>query len=320
LLRRLPIYAACVSYAAVLYAVWIALRASRLPATLGNQWSCAFASFALLLAPLWFFGFGLGEWLRKKLSSQPAQVLAPALLGIPYLIFAATRGVHWSLAVPMFGLPIVMAALLASEPSAKMSWRDVVVLAALIAVYMLRLFAAAWPYPGLAALPKLYVTDLALYLYVVVRRLDGMGYSLIPGADAIRIGLREWLFFTPFGIGLGFALRFIHLHAGFPSPRRAAISLLGTFLLIAIPEEMFFRAILQNLLETRFERRAALVAAAILFGLAHFNKGAAFNWRYVLLAAIAGLFYGRAWRERRQVLASAMTHTAVDVVWSLWFR
>jgi membrane protease YdiL (CAAX protease family) len=64
----------------------------------------------------------------------------------------------------------------------------------------------------------------------------------------------------------------------------------------------------------------ALMVAAILFGLAHFNKGAIFNWRYVLLAAMAGLFYGRAWRANRQLLASIITHTAVDVVWSLWFK
>jgi len=54
--------------------------------------------------------------------------------------------------------------------------------------------------------------------------------------------------------------------------------------------------------------------------LSHFNKGASFNWRYVGLATIAGIFYGRAWRVRRQVLASSITHTAVDVVWSLWFK
>jgi len=50
------------------------------------------------------------------------------------------------------------------------------------------------------------------------------------------------------------------------------------------------------------------------------DKGASFNWRYVLLAAIAGVFSGRAWRARRQLLASVITHTAVDVVWSLWFK
>jgi membrane protease YdiL (CAAX protease family) len=93
-----------------------------------------------------------------------------------------------------------------------------------------------------------------------------------------------------------------------------------TFLLVAIPEEIFFRGVLQNLLESRFGRGRALALASVLFGLGHFNKGATFNWRYVILATIAGVFYGRAWREQRQILASVITHTAVDVVWSVWFR
>jgi hypothetical protein len=67
-------------------------------------------------------------------------------------------------------------------------------------------------------------------------------------------------------------------------------------------------------------RTWALTIASLIFGLSHFHKGAAFNWRYVIMAAIAGVFYGRAWREKRQLLASSITHTAVDVVWSLWFR
>ena len=68
-------------------------------------------------------------------------------------------------------------------------------------------------------------------------------------------------------------------------------------------------------------RCPALVIASILFGLSHFNKRSAHfnNWRYVLLAAIAGIFYGRAWRERRRVAASTITHTFVDWIWSWWF-
>jgi membrane protease YdiL (CAAX protease family) len=68
-------------------------------------------------------------------------------------------------------------------------------------------------------------------------------------------------------------------------------------------------------------RAAALILTAIFFGLTHFNKRAAhFNWRYVLLAAVAGIFYGRAWRSERRVGASAITHASVDTIWSLWLR
>ena len=62
------------------------------------------------------------------------------------------------------------------------------------------------------------------------------------------------------------------------------------------------------------------VGISVLFGLSHFNHGATFNWRYVLLGSVAGVFYGRAWRDNRQIFAAIVTHTGVDVVWSLWFR
>jgi membrane protease YdiL (CAAX protease family) len=92
------------------------------------------------------------------------------------------------------------------------------------------------------------------------------------------------------------------------------------FVFVAVPEELFFRAWVQNLLERRVGRWPALAIASVLFGLSHFNKRSThFNWQYVVLATIAGIFYGRAWRENRRVAASAITHTWVDWLWSWWF-
>jgi membrane protease YdiL (CAAX protease family) len=94
-----------------------------------------------------------------------------------------------------------------------------------------------------------------------------------------------------------------------------------TFFLIAVPEEIFFRGWMQNLLERRMGRTASLLITSVVFGLAHFNKRTAFlNWRYVLLAAIAGIFYGRAWRAQRRVGASAITHATVDTLWGVLLR
>ena len=115
-------------------------------------------------------------------------------------------------------------------------------------------------------------------------------------------------------------MHFISFYPRVHSAAHIVAGVLVTFLLTAVPEEFFFRGLLQNLLEPHLGRLRALAAASMLFGLSHFHKDAAFNWRYVLLAAIAGVFYGRAWRARRQLLASSITHTMVDVVWSLWFR
>ena len=122
-------------------------------------------------------------------------------------------------------------------------------------------------------------------------------------------------------LALGLSLGFLHLHSEWPGIARIAVAWVFTFFFIAVPEELFFRGWLQNLLEKRLGRYGALLVTACLFGLAHFNKRAAhFNWRYVLLAALAGIFYGRAWRAERRVGASAVTHATVDAIWSLWLR
>jgi uncharacterized protein len=120
---------------------------------------------------------------------------------------------------------------------------------------------------------------------------------------------------------LGLSLGFLHFHAYIPPVSHVVLGWIFTFFFIAVPEELFFRGWMQNLLERRLGQRWALLATAVLFGLSHFNKRALhFNWRYVLLAALAGVFYGRAWRQERRVGASAITHASVDTLWSLWLR
>jgi uncharacterized protein len=313
---------ALAAFAALIAVFRIGLSQSIVGLTLGANLPYAFGSFTLLLAPLWFFGFGAGEWIRSTIRARLLRVLLAGLLSIPYFVFAfRTHNLHLPSLCLVIALPIVLSAVLEfSRLPRSLNWQDPVVLGVLVATYMLRWLVWAWPYAGLAVLPKLFVADLTLYLYLVIRRLDGVGYSLMPTLHAVFVGIREWLWFAPIGMSLGLALGFIHFHARLSSARSAATAVVVTFVLVAVPEEIFFRGVLQNLLETRLGRRTALIVAAILFGLAHFNQGAIFNWRYVLLAAIAGLFYGRAWRANRQLLASIITHTAVDVVWSLWFK
>ena len=91
---------------------------------------------------------------------------------------------------------------------------------------------------------------------------------------------------------------------------------------MAVLEETYFRGWVQNVLERRIGRRWALITTAVLFGLSHFNKGAAhFNWRYVCAGDIRRNFLrGRAWREERRLMASAITHASVDTIWLLWLR
>ena len=279
----------------------------------------AFAAFALLFAPLWFCGFGAAEPLAR--ASKVARIAAAAALALPYFAFTfGTPDFYWRAAVISIALPVLLAAFVAlTDLPPRMTWRDAAVLAIIVAAHFMK-WVNFWPAPAPAVFPKLFLADIALYSFLVGRRLGGMGYSLIPGAKTFQTGFREWLFYFPIALVLGEATGFIHFHASVLRLSSVVAAILITSLLIALPEELFFRAIMQNLLERRLGRYGGLISAAILFGLSHFNHGSPFNWRYVLLASVAGIFYGRAWRAERQVLAAVVTHTAVDVVWSLWFR
>jgi membrane protease YdiL (CAAX protease family) len=278
-----------------------------------------FATFVLLLAPLWFLGFCALEPLKRL--SPAGQVASAGVLALPYFIFAlGTPDFYWRAAVIVIALPVLLAAFLTfSNLDPRMAWRDAAALVIIVAAYFLKWLQSAWPYAALALFPKLFLADVALYCFLVIRRVDA-GYSLVPSRSALAIGIREFALYFPFALLLGELTGFIHFHAIVPDWHKAIIVLPATFLLIAIPEEMFFRGILQALLESRLGRNSALVLASVLFGLSHFNHGSVFNWRYVLLASVAGVFYGRAWRANRQIFASVVTHTLVDVVWSLWFR
>ncbi len=300
---------------------WPVIRNSGLERTLAGHLASAYACFALLLAPLWFFGFDLADVLRRHLDSSRSRIAASAVLVVPYLVFAIPRHeFHWLSAIEMLILPVAICALFEfSRVEQRFAWQDAVVLFVLAALLLYRFLSPAWPYAGLGSLPKLYLADVALFAYLVVRRLD-LGYSLVPQASAFAIGAREWLFFFPFAMAVGFGLHFIRFMPRTHSAGHIAATLVGTFLLVALPEELFFRGILQNLLQPLAGRARSLLIASVLFGLSHYPKGALFNWRYVIMATIAGIFYGRAWRTRRQILASSFTHTMVDVVWALWFR
>ncbi len=313
---------ALLGFAALLAAFWFAARYFSLEARIGGHLPSTFASFALLFAPYWFFGFGLADTLRR-LRARALRALLPGLLLIAYVVYALPRGeFRAAYAIVLFAIPVAQAALLEFLPPANndLSWQDVVALLLVGLPVEFGWLRGTWPHPGLASAPKLLLVDATLYSFLAIRTLPGVGYDFRFRWRDLAIGLREWAFFAPIGIGLGLALHFIQFRGWGFSGWNFAAGWLVTFFFVAIPEELFFRGLLQNLLEPRLGPRGALAAAAPIFGLSHFNKPLPFNWRYVLLATIAGVFYGRAWRDRRRLASSGITHATVDVVWGIWFR
>lgn len=280
----------------------------------------------LVLAPLLYAAFAQ-EQFAAQVHALPRllRIVLPVLLGMPYLLVARAHGVlHWGWLALYALLPVAVSWWMdeASRADARRrgNWRDYVLLIALGLAVDLRWLEPAWP-PHLAFLSKMILLNSGIYGFLGVRQLDNVGFDLRLRRKDAGIGLREFAFYAVIAIPLGLGLGFLHAHAAMPNPLRAIGAYVFTFLVIAIPEELFFRGWLQNLLERRIGRIGALLLTSVLFGMAHWNKRTSFiNWRYVLMAAIAGFFYGRAWRSERRVGASAITHATVDTLWSLWLR
>ncbi|MFZ0899701.1 MAG: CPBP family intramembrane glutamic endopeptidase [Candidatus Sulfotelmatobacter sp.] len=290
-----------------------------------NVTPIAIGALALELAPAVLFGCA-AERVARAMERWPValRLSLPALFVLPYgMVSIAAHIFQWMWFALYAVLPVAIAWLLMRaarvDPEQRGDWRDASVLLVLGLAVDLRWFESAWP-SGLRALNELLLVDAGLYGFLAIRQLSGTGFDFHLKWSDWKTGLRELAFFTPVVIVLGLALGFIHPHRNLPGIGSALLRWVAIFFFTAVPEELFFRAWVQNLLERRRGRHAALAIASILFGLSHFNKRSAhFNWRYVLLATIAGIFYGRAWRENRRVPASTITHASVDWLWGLWF-
>jgi membrane protease YdiL (CAAX protease family) len=291
------------------------------------SWSApVIAAEVILLFPLLALAFA-GERSARLVNRLPAgaRIAIAALAVVPYYLVTHSAGdFRWPFALLYAGLPVILVALLRQaaklDPEQRGNWRDFAVLAVLGVVVEFHLLESAWP-AHLGSFNRLILLDTGLYGFLAIRRLTNVGFNFVPRLQDVKTGHRELAFYAPIAIPLGLGLGFLHFHADLPSLWKITVSWISIFAFIAVLEETYFRGWVQNLLERRIGKRWSLLVTAVLFGLSHFNKGAThFNWRYVLLATFAGIFYGRAWRERHRLVASAITHASVDTIWLLWLR
>ncbi len=166
---------------------------------------------------------------------------------------------------------------------------------------------------------------LGLYLFLIVRNLPDIGYhfrwkwpDFVPVVFSL-LALSVTL--IPIGIRLNF-LRY----GGFDTPVAEMVeSIFGIYFLVALPEELLFRSIIQNLCAKIFSRLPyskwiALAAASVIFGMAHYNNLNPPSWPYVILAAIAGAFYGWTFMVTGKITIAAVVHMGVDFIWGILFK
>ncbi len=175
---------------------------------------------------------------------------------------------------------------------------------------------------SLSDVTRLLVFEATVFVLMLVRPLERVGYSFELERHDLVTAFLAFAAFAAIAIPLGLATGFIHYGwRPFDTITWAGRAFYFYFH-VALPEELIFRGLLQNVLERRFRGRRwtrALVIAALVFGAAHLGHPPVPNWRYGILASLAGVAYGWAWHRTGKITAAALTHAGVDLVWVLAF-
>jgi len=147
-------------------------------------------------------------------------------------------------------------------------------------------------------------------------------FNFWPDAQQWLTGLRYFAALLP---AAGVALWSLGLARLRPHPLNAGLALatfFGILWVVALSEEFFFRGLLQPWIAAwTGSSRAGLLATSLLFGSAHLAFQHRFpNWRFAIVAAIAGYFYGLASQRGRGVQASMVTHALTVTLWRVFFQ
>ncbi len=187
----------------------------------------------------------------------------------------------------------------------------------------LRWFKDLWLGPGGAsyAATSLLVTALAGATFGALSRQGGPELRAPTGRD-VGVGLGALVAFGLVAIPVGLGLGFLKTSAPSLDAGKALLVGFGLAFTVALPEELFFRGVLDAGLRSWFRREwASLAVSSVAFGLMHWNNRDDLKAQlaYLLLASVAGVFYGLAYR-RGGLWAAVITHTLVDLAWQVFLR
>ena len=291
----------------------------------GRAFAATLAAFAFfLLVMLLFAARGVTESISSGFGMAGAFLLGSSIFVFYLFYLVGTGSFAFSragIAAGLVFLPLTLAA--SGERDAPGSWRDFLTLAGVWAAVKFLPMPWLWPYPGGRlgyVLAVLLCVSVAIATFLLLRRIRGVGYSIGWGPSWPLHVLGSFALFGCIAIPLGHVLRFIEFSPHWAAWKTLPLTSLGILFFTAWPEEFLFRGLLQNMLSRASQSDlAGWWTASVLFGFSHITNGGFPNWRYVLLASIAGLFYGWTWRKTGSIFAAALVHAAVDMTWHFMF-
>jgi CAAX protease family protein len=311
------VWAVVVIFAAF-YGMHLGLGGARFALALGVA-AVLFAFELFLAAP------PVMEACRRGLGER-GSVLAPLVPLFAMLVYSIAVAGGWRSALigaAYVVLPSLLVATSAGKPPG--TFGDYAAVAIIWLPVEFRRMYAEFPFPGQLThtLTILLALSTGVAAFVLLRRMDGVGYSVTLNKNDIWTILLHFAGFALIAILIGTRIGFLtydpsraRLH-----PIPLALSVFGILLFTAWPEEFLFRGILQNLFSRSFKNPwAALPLASLIFGLSHVFHAPFPNWKYVFLATIAGLFYGHTWMKTGSLFPAAIVHALVDILWHILFR
>jgi membrane protease YdiL (CAAX protease family) len=309
---------ATLTLAGALYFSWHGYGGRAFAATLTS-----FAFFFLLQVLL--AARGLTESLTSRLGGSSGYLLGVAAF-LVYLIYSfGTNTFAFGRVAAIAGMiliPLVLAAGAQNSPPG--AWQDFLTLGGVWVVVKFVPAGWLWPLPGggfAHVMVILFNLTVALAAFVLIRKLDGVGYWIGWQRNWAFFVLASFALCACIVVPLGTGIHFIQFAPRWSEFRTIPLVSLGILAFTAWPEEFLFRGLLQNMLARACSSDlAGWWTASILFGLSHLPNGGFPNWKYALLASIAGLFYGWTWRKSGSIFASALVHTSVNVLWHFLFK
>ena len=284
----------------------------------------------LLIAFLTEFPFYLVAGFRGLHDELKSRLPVTALAGliavsglIPYLIYSL--GTHTFQPLLFVRLAVLLLFLaywfVFREPSAV---TDFAFLAVVAATLVTRFFTRVYPMPApglhvevLGQLALIHTTALVLLL---IRELDRVGFGFLPSRREWLIGAKHFAFLLPVALPLAVGLGAVRFDPNWREARLAPLVFAGFLWVRGLSEEMLARGFLQQRLEELTGKpEAALVLASVIFGAAHLGFGVFPNWRFAVVSAVAGWFYGRAYREGEGIRAAMVAHALTVTTWRTLF-
>jgi hypothetical protein len=317
-------------YLTLIMSVGAFLVLASIPVSLFDLTSTVVSFGLLLLSYLLFTSRHYLQWLRERTAKS--RFVFPAMLLAVYILYGLGPGrlrIPESLLIPAYLAFPILFATFAAQRGGRPNRYDLLAVVFLYIPVELSALARAWQ-PAHSGIPspthplsQLLAMNLALFCYLVIRPLDGIGFTFRLRKPDVVQALIAFAWFFPLALVFGMSTGLVPFKPHLPEAAFIIPIILGKSLMVALPEEVLFRGLLQNLLQraapTARGRVAALLVSSVIFGFSHLNNHPLFDWRYVTIASVAGIAYGIVYNRTGKVTAAAITHSLIDIVRGLCF-